>query len=91
MPLTSKKSTSRAPPDQCSPAPAPVHAIATPRVSPDRREPRADLEEPDVAPAVTPVVRDGVDQTRQQRRPQRVELAGERVGDADGRISGRLR
>ena len=55
-------------------ATAPVQAIATPRVSPRGGEARADLEQPDVAPAVAPVVRDGVDQAGQQRRPQRVEL-----------------
>ena len=41
-------------------------------------EPRADLEQPHVAPAVPPVVRDRVDQARQERRPQRVELGGQR-------------
>ena len=68
-PLTSKKSTSRG-------AARPVLAArrrrstrcATPRVSPSAREPRADLEQPHVAPAVPAVVRDRVDQARQQRR-----------------------
>ena len=64
-------------------AAAPVQASATPRVSPSRREPRADLEQPHVAPAVTAVVRDGVDEAGQERRPQRVELRRQRVGDGD--------
>ena len=86
MPFTSKKSTSRAPPDQWSPARA-----AGPR---DRRaarlavvrEARADLEQPHVAPAVTPVVRDRVHQAGQERRPERVELGRQRVRDANKTI-----
>ncbi len=81
-PLTSKKSTSRAGADQCSGAAAPVQARPTPRVSPAvDGEARADLEQRDVAPAVTPVVRDGVDQAGQERRPQHVELRRQRIGD----------
>ena len=83
-PLTSKKSTSRPLPDQCSAPPAPVQASAdAARFAAVAREARADLEQRDVAPAVPPVVRDGVDEARQQRRPQHVELRRQRVGDAD--------
>ena len=80
-PLTSKKSTSRAPPDQWSPRCR--RSTPSPRcgVSPLTRETRADLEQPHVAPAVATVVRDGVDEAGQERRPQRVELGGQRVRD----------
>ena len=55
------------------------------------REPRADFEQPDIAPAVPAVVRDRVDQAGQQRRPQHVEFCRQRVGDRDERIAVRLR
>ena len=45
-------------------SPGPVHASGQRRAFAARREARADLEEPDVAPAVPAVVADGVDQAR---------------------------
>ncbi len=46
-----------------------------------RRETGPDLEQSDVASAVTAILPDGIDQPRQQGGSQRIELARQRVGD----------
>ena len=91
-PFMSKKSTSRAPPLQCSPPPLPVQAHATARRSPAAaREAAADLEQAHVALLAPAVVRDGIDQPGQRRRAQHGEVLGQRVGDRHQVAVGRER
>ena len=81
-PFMSKKSTSRAPPLQCSVPPLPVQAHATVRRSPALREKRvSNLEQSDVPLFAPAVVGDGVDEAGQRRRTQHREILRQRICD----------